>query len=367
MARTKKNSFAPRKPLLSDTSNSETNGEDQSEEDSEFVSDDGSDSDFKTDGVVKGAEGGILPNEVLKTKELNVPKPHDDFEFRKPGPARSANHVFKPKPQTYSNTSHIKDKEYVEGVRFKQHKLQSRKAEIVDKQFLKTATFFFVSHGDKTVVSETMKAAFDLLANMKAGFKIKWITEMALCEKIDNIKTSDGPFLGIYVLDQFDDPLYDSLCELRARIFGPLAILQTYGQEHLPIMPNPIISFSMRKMVVTLSQIPNKDKPVLINRIRLMSGVVEKAFKLEVTHLISDTLVSDKSKVAREKGIPIISPKLVERCWELSERNEMVNAETEIAKFKLPLFHGFSISATQVSFKECLNDNYQKHICMFKF
>merc|ERR1719192_1616680 len=86
-----------------------------------------------------------------------------------------------------------------------------------------------------------------------------------------------------------------------------------------------------------------------------MNGRVEKSLTHEVTHLVTTSTGASSKKyiVAADKGIPILSPKWLDYCWE-SGKNERIDGTCEevVTRFRCPLFEGMKFCASGYNMPE---------------
>ena len=219
----------------------------------------------------------------------------------------------------------------------------------VTKQLVKENTFNFVKARDVTH-SAVLKAARQLIEDMNYGFSTKEIEEEKILKKLSK-KDEVAP--GIFVLEMFSGEIFERLCKKKVRIIGPLTILQTEGKRDQTILMAediPIKSQYMRNRTVTISSQGLKaDKKVIHKYVQRMGGVATKVYTTKVNMVIADDLTSEKCKLAREQGNEIYLSQLAMKCWNLSEKNELVDVEKMLWKYRIPVFHNFKISISGVS------------------
>ena len=123
----------------------------------------------------------------------------------------------------------------------------------------------------------------------------------------------------------------------------------------IPRCDYPVLHMALRGAIVSVSGIREAERDEMYRKIQLMYGCVAKSLTLEVTHLVTMTTGASSKKyiVAAEKGIPILSPKWLQHCWEAG-KNEQIDgsAADVVAKFRCPLFEGMKFCASGYNLKE---------------
>ena len=112
---------------------------------------------------------------------------------------------------------------------------------------------------------------------------------------------------------------------------------------------------ALRGAVISVSGIREGERDEMYRKIQLMHGKVEKSLTLEVTHLVTLTTGASSKKyiVAAEKGIPIVSPKWLNYCWEAGKNEQLDGtAEAVVAQFRCPLFEGMKFCASGYNLQE---------------
>jgi hypothetical protein len=191
-----------------------------------------------------------------------------------------------------------------------------------------------------------MQNAFNSLKAHK--FDPKWIQS----NEVFKIKSFEN---YLFIIDSFDGQIFDYLVERKARIIGPLSVLYCYSNEcktrfkTLPIKSYPIYSHCMRKLIVCLSSFEGQRKSDLINKIERMCGIVSKDFTNRVSHLVSDSVITKKYKVASSLNKTVITSGWVDFCWERHQHLLChANDESIINKYRLPIFYNLMITVSQV-------------------
>ncbi|KAI1293849.1 DNA topoisomerase 2-binding protein 1 [Halotydeus destructor] len=212
------------------------------------------------------------------------------------------------------------------------------------KQLKNVTTFNFVY--SNTVKTDLMEHAYHTLHSAAMDFKQDWIDE---CDLLVAFRENPESVAGIFVTDLVQGKLFDLLrSNEQCRIFGPLAIIQSQMKHHLPVKRLPVISLSLRDLVVCVSGLVDVDKNELSEKVEMMSGSFCSAYLGKVNCLIADSLTSKKSITARQLGVPIVSPTFVQACWDHSICGEIIDGHDILDQHRLPLFYKLVLSVTQV-------------------
>lgn len=89
---------------------------------------------------------------------------------------------------------------------------------------------------------------------------------------------------------------------IRSRIVGPwcLLVCLTEGRP-IPSFQWPIYNVAMRNCVVTCSHLPKKTKQEIRQKVERMGGIYTDTLVQKNTHLVTDTVLSEKYAVAYTK------------------------------------------------------------------
>lgn len=201
----------------------------------------------------------------------------------------------------------------------------------------------FIESKTKKNQSQVMKTAFNLAKDN--GMRPIWITEEQALKLNKEIK------YNVFIIESFKTELFDILYKNKnCSIYGPSTIFYCKNQFNLPRRQFPIFNLCMRNLEICIDKHFEQDKIAqFFGLINFMSGKFSLKLKPTCTHLISDSHLTEKSKVARMYGIPIMRSEWILECWNTSLNKEL-NADDKIImdKFKLPVFHGLHVSSTQV-------------------
>ncbi|XP_017035833.3 DNA topoisomerase 2-binding protein 1-A [Drosophila kikkawai] len=204
------------------------------------------------------------------------------------------------------------------------------------------------SNGDSDADTlEQFEASLELLGQQLAETQIR------------QIKPSEGyPLIAagkltkkdVFVLAQFEGDFFVQLQLTKALVLGPPCLLTCLrNNEPIPLGSSAIYTTAMRDLQVSATGITPQKKEELSRLINWMGGVYFQSFGHRTTHLISNTIKSNKYEQATLNGVPVMHVDWVQYVWEQSRRRqrEGVRAtDTEFDKYRLPTFFGANITCS---------------------
>jgi topoisomerase (DNA) II binding protein 1 len=109
-----------------------------------------------------------------------------------------------------------------------------------------------------------------------------------------------------------------------------------------------IHNLAMQGLAVCSTNIKKEEKEELRELVNFMGGVYLDDLKVEVTHLISDTVRSVKYELAAKKGVKIMHPDWVRNVWRKSQESKSIVRATDeqFDTHKLPCFFSLCITST---------------------
>ncbi|KAJ1087590.1 hypothetical protein NDU88_000757 [Pleurodeles waltl] len=167
-------------------------------------------------------------------------------------------------------------------------------------------------------------------------------------ETVDEFGDADSPeFETVFVLSDFQNPVFNRLYKAECRILGPPIVLYCSQKgEPLPFTSRPLYSPSMLNLVLCFTGFRRKDELVkLVNLVHHMGGTIKRDFSSKVTHLVASSTHGDKFRVAVSLGTPIMKTDWILKAWE--KRNEVgFSAANEEFRneFKVPPFQDCILS-----------------------
>ncbi|KAH8287470.1 hypothetical protein KR054_008313, partial [Drosophila jambulina] len=203
------------------------------------------------------------------------------------------------------------------------------------------------SDSDAADTLEQFEASLELLGQQLAETQIR------------QIKPSEGyPLIAagkltkkdVFVLAQFEGDFFAQLQQTKALVLGPPCLLACLrSNEPIPLGSSAIYTTAMRDLQVSATGITPQKKEELSQLINWMGGVYFQSFGHRTTHLISNTIKSNKYEQATLNGVPVMHVDWVQYVWEQSRRRqrEGVRAtDPEFDKYRLPTFFGANITCS---------------------
>ncbi|KAL7990993.1 hypothetical protein Chor_014423, partial [Crotalus horridus] len=180
--------------------------------------------------------------------------------------------------------------------------------------------------------------------------------------KMESMKTyddSDSPEAeAVFVLSDFEDPIFSNLYKADCRIFGPPIVFQCAKKgEPLPFVCRPLYCTNMANLVLCFTGFRKKDELVkLVTLVHHMGGIIRRDFSSKVTHLVANSTQGDKFRVAVSLGTPIMKAEWIYRSWERRNDIDFCAADEEFRKeFKVPPFQDCILSFLGFSDEEKKN------------
>ncbi|KAL4707160.1 hypothetical protein ACJJTC_018895, partial [Scirpophaga incertulas] len=199
--------------------------------------------------------------------------------------------------------------------------------------------------GSEKECSEEMRLAFTACDQHRAGgLKAEWVKEPSW-KLFTGLTKKD-----VFVLQEFQGEFYEKLRTTKCLIVGPrcLSCCLTEGVS-IPSGPEPVYTIAMRGIVTTASGLTKAKKEYIRRKVQQMGGVYNTALIDETTHLISDSVLSDKYIKSVEKCLPIMSERWVDAVWEASLHLNVNAASSEFNCHKLPTFANLQVTTSGIS------------------
>lgn len=198
---------------------------------------------------------------------------------------------------------------------------------------------------------------------------LKLMREQLADTQIREIRASEGfPLIAgggltkkdIFVLAHFEGDLFQQLQLTKALVLGPPCIVECLQENApVPLGTSPIYATAMRDLQISASGISSKEKDEIKKLIHWMGGHYFQNFGRNITHLISNTIKSNKYEHATLNGVPVMHTDWVQDVWAscCSGGHSTVSAtDTQFDKYRLPTFFGANItcSGLETSRKEAV-------------
>ncbi|NWT93314.1 ECT2 protein, partial [Urocynchramus pylzowi] len=167
-------------------------------------------------------------------------------------------------------------------------------------------------------------------------------------ETIEELGDSDSPeFETIFVVSDFQAPIFSNLCKADCRVVGPPVVLHCAQKgEPLPFSCRPLYCASMLNLVLCFTGFRKKDELVkLVTLVHHMGGIIRRDFSSKVTHLVANSTHGDKFRIAVSLGIPIVKAEWIYKAWEKRNEIDFCAADDDFRnQFKVPPFQDCMLS-----------------------
>lgn len=204
---------------------------------------------------------------------------------------------------------------------------------------------------DENSCSQDMLQAFLTCEQHRGGgLHPKWVHEKD-CGDVVGLTRKD-----VFVLSEFEGPLFDKLKTSKCLLVGPrcLSCCLTEGIP-IPSGAEPMFTVAMRGLVVTASGFNKCKKDNIKRKVQWMGGTYSVTLLEDTTHLVSDTVLSDKYIKSVEKGIPIMSDSWIQDVWESSLQLNVNGASEQFSRHLLPPFANLEVTTSGIGKKEKQN------------
>ncbi|CAG9782681.1 unnamed protein product [Diatraea saccharalis] len=191
---------------------------------------------------------------------------------------------------------------------------------------------------------EEMQLAFIVCEQHRGGgLQAQWVNESSW-ENFSGLTKRD-----VFVLQDFEGELYERLRTTKCLIVGPrcLSCCLTEGVP-IPSGPEPVYTVAMRGLVITASGFTKPKKDNIRKKVQRMGGLYSTVLTDDTTHLVSDTVLSDKYIKSVEKGIPVMSESWVDAVWEKSLHLNVNGSSPDFCGHKLPVFANLQVTTSGI-------------------
>ncbi|CAG9576233.1 unnamed protein product [Danaus chrysippus] len=191
--------------------------------------------------------------------------------------------------------------------------------------------------------SEEMQLAFTACEQHSGGgIKAQWQAQTTW-KKFVGLTKKD-----VFVVSEFQGEFFE-----RLRLVGPRCIscCLTEGIS-IPSGPEPVFTIAMRGLVVTASGLSKQQKENIKKKVHWMGGLYSTVLTEDTTHLVADTVLSDKYVKAVERNLPVMQDTWIEAVWESSLRLNINAASSDFDNHKLPPFANLQVTTTGITKKD---------------
>uniref|UniRef100_A0A914PIE4 BRCT domain-containing protein n=1 Tax=Panagrolaimus davidi TaxID=227884 RepID=A0A914PIE4_9BILA len=151
-----------------------------------------------------------------------------------------------------------------------------------------------------------------------------------------------------YIIPELDGELYEHLVEHNARIYGPLAIIQSLTKTgKIPKSPKPLLAMYCSNFIVTVTGLDLEERKNVFDKIDALGGVSSGIMSKETTHLFANMCdpKSEKYQRAVRDRIMIVSPAWVDFAYEAAKHGTLSNS-IPLADHMIKVFTGCVMTAS---------------------
>ncbi|KAH8278203.1 hypothetical protein KR044_002039, partial [Drosophila immigrans] len=154
---------------------------------------------------------------------------------------------------------------------------------------------------------------------------------------------NDMEWRTFYVLQDFEDEIFDAIHKQKECILGPPALKYAAEMKHtLGQNTRPIYNYAMRGVVTCFTGIRKKDELTkLVNLIHSMGGCIKKDLNTKTTHLICNHSGGEKYQYAKTFRLTVVRPAWVYAAWSARDSLEFEATQDSFTKtHRLKAFEG---------------------------
>ncbi|XP_044258153.1 DNA topoisomerase 2-binding protein 1 isoform X2 [Tribolium madens] len=194
---------------------------------------------------------------------------------------------------------------------------------------------------DQSEASDIMLQAYEFCKQNVVN--VSWVKE-------SNFGSIDFTKTDFVVFQDFKGQHFESLKESKCAILGPWCLLVCLMDGRpIPNFTWPIYNVAMAGCVVSCSHIPKARKLEIKEKVQLMGGCCTDQLISTNTHLITESVKSEKYLQAAELGLKLMISKWVDAVWEASQINNVHCDNEEFKKYRCLPFHNLTICSTGFS------------------
>ncbi|KAK9745844.1 BRCA1 C Terminus (BRCT) domain [Popillia japonica] len=179
--------------------------------------------------------------------------------------------------------------------------------------------------------SENMHRAFE--ACKQNLMEVNWI------KPSQTLNVSDLQKNNFIVFDKFEGDTFEKIKKTPSVIIGPWCLLTCLAEGRpIPNVSWPILNMAMADCFVTCSNLPKTVKEIIKTRVQTMGGQYTDSIFQVNTHLITNSVKSEKYLKAATTGIKIMLVDWVDAIWKASLNSNVTHNDKEFEVYRcLPL------------------------------
>ncbi|XP_066593898.1 DNA topoisomerase 2-binding protein 1 [Prorops nasuta] len=175
------------------------------------------------------------------------------------------------------------------------------------------------------------------------GYAPQWITEK-YCMNLKPAKRD------VFVFEEFKGDAFKKLQPFKCAIIGPKCLLTCFiNGEPIPEGTSPIFNTAMRNIVAAISGFRGEKKENIQNMVQYMGGNTVKDLRFCTTHLITNSVMSEKYEKAIEQKIPTYTEEWIYAVWQTNLQKYIKATDESFDKYKTPIFLNLIATSTNTS------------------
>ncbi|KAK4881729.1 hypothetical protein RN001_005048 [Aquatica leii] len=189
--------------------------------------------------------------------------------------------------------------------------------------------------------SALMQQAFD--ACKQNSVDCEWYTEEQ-CLDYQSLKTD------FFIFQEFNGETFEKIKSSKSAILGPLCLLTCLTEgKNIPNFSWPIYSVAMLGCTVAFSTLSKLEKREMQEKVEYMGGYVSSCLVESCTHLVTNSVKSEKYIKAAEAGKKIMLNSWVTDVWDVSLKANVHSTNEQFNKHICPVFYNLLVCCTGLS------------------
>ncbi|CAH0698707.1 unnamed protein product [Spodoptera exigua] len=194
--------------------------------------------------------------------------------------------------------------------------------------------------------SEDMQLAFlTCEQHCGGGLKAQWVHE-SKWTKFEGLTKRD-----VFVLTEFEGALYEKLQATKC-FWSSLLIMLPHRRYSNTFGTGACLHNSHERFDYYCKWIVKTQKEEVKKKVHWMGGIYSTVLTDDTTHLISDTVLSDKYIKSVEKGIPVMAVTWIQAVWEASLQQNISASSSEFLVHRLPPFNNLQVTTSGIPKKD---------------
>ena len=178
---------------------------------------------------------------------------------------------------------------------------------------------------------------------------------------------------NVFVFEKFEGDSFKHISGSKAMVIGPRCLISCItNDDDIPSALHPVFNVVMKNLVISMSGFNGLIKTEISRLVKYMGGTYFENLNGATTHLVSNTVQSEKYEMACEKKLKVMHVDWVTTAWERSQSEDFHASEEEFDRFRLPIFYNLTFSSTglilstRVSLQKEIQANGGKFMGAFK-